>query len=461
MKDEPEILARAVVTECADCDICRFLMDTSCLFFPELYRLWDRERDTGEKITSGQLRALVDRCNFCALCPCPPVREKILRAKGAFIERDGLPGSVRVLEDVALLGRVCGTFPRLTRAVFRHGGLGRAARRVLGIHGQRTLPAFPKTDFFRWAEKQGLCHRPSPKTGRNVAYFAGCTAGYLFPEVAQAAVEVLQACGVAVWVPPQRCCGMPTLLEGDRKQTLRSVRENLETLAAAVSAGFDIVCSCPTCGYFLRTLLPEGAYYTEAYQKSVGAGARHIMVPDSTSRSTSEPARSFHRYDRAIYDTLFKDEGIFSGIDAMQRISVAEATQDLGAYLLQLSEEELRFSTSSGGSGRILYFPPCHQREQKIGRPYESLLTRIEGLRLEPIHGELYCCGMAGIMGFKAAFHDASLQLGRRLMEKIRKIQPERIVTDCLSCRLQFEQCLSYPVRHPVEMIRDAMQTGH
>ena len=42
-RNDPEKSARQVLDACADCDVCRFLMDTSCLYFPELYRLYDRE----------------------------------------------------------------------------------------------------------------------------------------------------------------------------------------------------------------------------------------------------------------------------------------------------------------------------------------------------------------------------------------------------------------------------------
>ncbi|MGD8338500.1 MAG: heterodisulfide reductase-related iron-sulfur binding cluster, partial [Desulfobacterales bacterium] len=60
---------------------------------------------------------------------------------------------------------------------------------------------------------------------------------------------------------------------------------------------------------------------------------------------------------------------------------------------------------------------------------------------------------------FKREFHEPSTQLGRRLMDKIREIDPDRIVTDCLSCRLQFNQLLHFPVSHPIEVLRDAF--GH
>jgi glycerol-3-phosphate dehydrogenase subunit C len=84
-KIDPEHTIRDVVDACADCDVCRHLMDSSCLLFPELYRLIDKEMDAGEKITSYELRNLVDLCNFCALCPCPNIlpniRSRLMRVR--------------------------------------------------------------------------------------------------------------------------------------------------------------------------------------------------------------------------------------------------------------------------------------------------------------------------------------------------------------------------------------------
>ena len=76
----------------------------------------------------------------------------------------------------------------------------------------------------------------------------------------------------------------------------------------------------------------------------------------------------------------------------------------------------------------------------------------IPDLSLAPIKGELLCCGMAGITGFKKRSHQASVHLGSRLIAKIKEIDPERIVTDCLSRRLQFNQLTSYKVSHPIEV---------
>jgi glycerol-3-phosphate dehydrogenase subunit C len=63
---------------------------------------------------------------------------------------------------------------------------------------------------------------------------------------------------------------------------------------------------------------------------------------------------------------------------------------------------------------------------------------------------------MGGIMGFKREFHETSIHLGNRLMAKIKEFDPERLITDCLSCRLQFNQLLPYEVYHPIEILQKA-----
>ncbi len=453
----PEEIARRIIRDCADCDCCRPILDEACLFFPELYRLHDREMETGRKPSSDELRGMVEKCNFCALCPCPNIRADIIRAKTAFVARDGLPPRVRLIEDVARLGRICGAFPRMTDRLLSSPRMGKRLKRWLGIHSERRLPAFSKENFLAWVRKRGLDRKPQAAEGRRVVYFAGCTATYLFPEVARSTVEVLQAWGLTVFCPPLSCCGMPSFLEGDREFTLRAAAQNLAVLSAAVEEGYDILCSCPTCSFMLRGLLAEGAYFSEAYQQRVGADARFIQVP-ARARAGGRPVGGMEVFDRAMFKNILKDDGYFSGLDPLQRIAVAEKVYDVGEYLLQREREGEGPQGFSPLRLQALYYPPCHQREQQFGRPYLELLRRVPELEPTALEGNLHCCGLAGVMGFKQDFHEASIALGDRLMRRIREIHPQAIVTDCLSCRLQFEQLLSYPVRHPIEILRQALQ---
>ncbi len=450
----PEILARAIIEACADCDICRFLMeDTPCLVFPELYRLYDKEVEKRGQIAAEELRGLVDLCNFCALCPCPNIRADIMKAKHAFVSRDGLKPGIRLLEDVERVARVCGAYPQLTNLLLSRNLSGNFVKRMAGIHEKRRLPRFPKGNFPAWARKQGL-HNKGKAKGRKVAYFAGCTGQYLFPEVPMAVVDVFRRNGIEVFRPEQKCCGMPSLLEGDLKLTLGFAAFNLDRLSEAVDAGCDIVCSCPTCGYMLKHVLSEGAFYTEAYREAAGSREEGSSEPDAPREAARPGPASF---SASIMDDLFSDEGYFASLDAMKRIKVATHTFDLGEYLRDLLNAGELNQNLGPVRSRIAYYPPCHLREQKIGEPFADLLSLVPGISMERIDGAFHCCGIAGIMGFKEDFYQVSVEMGRRLMERIKTIHPERLATDCLSCRIQFDQLIPHQqVLHPVEILRES-----
>ncbi len=451
----PEGKIRQVVDRCTDCDICRYLMETTCHLFPELYRLFDREMDTGEKITAEELRNLVDLCNFCAVCPCPNIRADIMQAKTAFIDRDGLKFNIRIIEDVERIGRLCGTYPQLANILFQSKQIGGLLKKASGIHKKRNIPRFPKENFVKWAQRQQLNQKIKNGQKRKVAYFTGCTGRHIFPDVAKAVVEVFQHNGIDVYYPEQQCCGMPTMLEGDRKLTLKFAGHTVEQLAATVEDGYDIVCSCPTCGYMLKNVLREGAYYSSEYQNAVGADEHYMKIPKGPR--TSNPDReAFVLLKKSLYPGIFKDEGYFSSISAQQRIMVAEHTYDLGEYLMKLHEASKLKETLGTLSEQTAYYPPCHLREQDIGRPYQDLLGLIPGMSVESIEEPFYCCGMAGIMGFKQEFHSASIKMGSRLMAKIKEIHPQRLITDCLSCWLQFNQLTPYKVFHPIEILKES-----
>jgi glycerol-3-phosphate dehydrogenase subunit C len=129
----------------------------------------------------------------------------------------------------------------------------------------------------------------------------------------------------------------------------------------------------------------------------------------------------------------------------------------VGEYLgLLYKEDEL--DTGFGPLHlRAAYYPPCHLREQKIGKPYKGLLEMIPELFVDTIDG-LYCFGTAGIMGFKEEFHHRSIRIGSSLTARIRSLNPDVIATDCLSYRMQFNQMTPFKVMHPIEMIREAYE---
>jgi glycerol-3-phosphate dehydrogenase subunit C len=470
----PEAFVRLAVDRCASCDWCRdYLKESSCLFFRRLFRLVDREKGGRGRIADAELAHLADLCNHCGICPCVEIRTWIRQAKDGLVARAGMPVALRVLEDVRLLSKIGAAAPGLTNALLTAGPVGRGLKRLAGIHPQRKLPRFPRQSFDVWARRRGL-DRPPAGSGRKVAYFTGCTARYLFPDVAKATVEVLQHNAVAVYVPPQKCCGMPTMLEGDRAFTHRVAAFNIGELLRVVEAGYDIVCSCPTCGYFLKSVLPADALHSPEYRARVEALAKEEngdLVKIGRRLHAEEFAfggRADPMFERAVQPStlrfvragLLRDRGYFGAFDGLQRLRIASRSYDLGEYLRRLDAAGEFDRDFAPIAARTAYFAPCHQREQDIGQPWQELLAPAAGAKLDRIGTPLDCCGLGGIMGFKKKFHPTSIAIGRRLMRKIETVAPESLLTDCLSCRLQFTQLLSGPVAHPVEVLRAAYRTA-
>jgi glycerol-3-phosphate dehydrogenase subunit C len=445
---EFEAIIRSVIDACADCDTCRFLMNEDCLFFPELYRLVDQEKESGQTAGDLELKRLVELCTLCGLCPCPNIRNDVIRAKTAFVRQNGMPIGNRMLADVQQFGRTCGMMPGLINGTLSIDPVKGGVKRITGIHPKRKLPQIPGTNFFDWAKDRGLCRNSA--NGHGVAYFAGCTAGYLFPEVGRATVKILELNDVKVFVPPQQCCGMPTLVEGDIRTTLKRARSNLDSILAAKDRGFEPVSSCPTCGFLMKVLLKEGAYHSESYQKEIGAGPDEIIIPDEGRNG------KFSHLKKSIYGEILKDDGLFNALDPLNRINVSDGFSDIGKYLLRLLDEKKLYVRFHNISKRIVYFAPCHQREQNIGSPYLRLLSLIPGLNIQQIGGSMDCCGMGGSLGYKKGFHDASVSLGAKITDKVGAHVPDAVVTDCLSCRLQFQHLLPFPVYHPLEILISA-----
>jgi glycerol-3-phosphate dehydrogenase subunit C len=374
-------------------------------------------------------------------------------AKTEFMDRYGLAFKIRAIEDVDRIGKLGGAIPQLTNFLLRNDLARGLIENIVGIHRDRKIPGFPNENFPEWIKKRQKNIMTGTKEKKKVAYFAGCTARYLFPDVAKAVVEVFERNGIEVYYPEQKCCGMPSLLEGDRKLTLEFARFNVERLAQVVEEGYDIVCSCPTCGYMLKNIYKTGAYYAPECRVPVEAVNDIVMIPIHGLMS-SEYSEVFPIHVD-LFEGMLKDEGYFSSISPKKRIMVAENSYDVGEYLVNLHKREELYARLGSVSVRTTYYPPCHLREQKIGRPYEYLLGLIPGLSLDAINGN-YCCGNGGIMGFKQEFHHSSIKIASRLIAKIKSLKPEVLTTECLSCRMQFNQLTSYKVLHPIQIIKES-----
>lgn len=141
-RDISEMTIRSVLDACADCDTCRFLMDESCLFFPELYRLYDEMKERGREIAEDELRRLSGLCTLCGLCPCPDIRTDVIRGKTEKVRIKGMPLPVRLLADVQRFAQLGTLAPKLFNRVLSLPAVCRLAKKAAGIHPKRRLPRF-------------------------------------------------------------------------------------------------------------------------------------------------------------------------------------------------------------------------------------------------------------------------------------------------------------------------------
>jgi glycerol-3-phosphate dehydrogenase subunit C len=448
---------RYEINFCGGCEVCRDLLESNCLAIPEIFRLYDKEKETGEKITTDELRHLVDLCNFCAVCPCRNIREALLHAKADFIQRYGLSFKIKAIENVDRVGRWGGTLPGLTNFVLQNETTRAWIEKILGLHRARKFPAIPHENFPRWFSTRDEKAKPALEKKRKVAYFTGCTAKYFFPDVAKAFMEVFERNHIEIYCHDQTCCGMPAFLEGDMKLAGEYVQYNLPRLLKVIEDGYDVVCSCPTCGYMLKCILSAGAYFSPEFIATLPRTKEgFIKIPWGGSH-LAENFKGYQLAEAEFAEEHLRDDGYFSFLNPLHRIKVAENTYDAGEYLLKLHAAGELDTQFGPVQGRVAYYPPCHMREQKMGRPYYDLLGLIPGVSSEAIDA-IYCCGNAGIMGYKEYFHPLSIRIASKLIGRMKDIHPDVIATDCLSCRLQFNQTTTYKVTHPLEIIMESYE---
>lgn len=97
------------------------------------------------------------------------------------------------------------------------------------------------------------------------------------------------------------------------------------------------------------------------------------------------------RLNKSIYKKILIDDSYFSYLDPLERMAVSENIMDLGVFLSRLRQDDGLDSNFDEQPGRMVYYAPCHQREQGTGSPYLKLLAMIPGLTVERVEGAMDC----------------------------------------------------------------------
>ena len=187
-----------------------------------------------------------------------------------------------------------------------------------------------------------------------IALFATCLVDAMYPEVAQATVNVLERLGHTVTFPQrQACCGQMHINSGKFKDAYPVVRNHVR---AFEDESWDYA------------VAPSGSCVASL-------GHQHPMIADYNG-DPDLGARATQIADRTYELCQFLTDVC----------SVTDAAAELGSY----------FPHS------VAYHPSCHgMRLLRLGDRQRDLLASVEGLELRTIGNEESCCGFGGTFSVK------------------------------------------------------------
>ena len=195
------------------------------------------------------VKEALDLCLACKGCKgdCP-VNVDMATYKAEFLSHY-YEGRLR-LRHVYSMGliywwaRLASRAPRLANFFSQTPLLRDLAKWAAGIAPQRQVPAFATRTFKEWFRRRG----PRNDGKLPVILWPDTFNDHFHPEVAKAAVEVLEHAGFQVLVPAKSlCCGRPLYDFGMLDTAEGLLREVLTTLGPWIEAGVPVVGLEPSC----------------------------------------------------------------------------------------------------------------------------------------------------------------------------------------------------------------------
>ncbi|MFD9910380.1 FAD-binding and (Fe-S)-binding domain-containing protein [Streptomyces sp. NPDC059063] len=357
----------------------------------------------GEVVTDGwrshEVRDALDLCLSCKGCRSDcPVGVDMATYKAEFLHHH-YAGRLRPAAHYALgwlprwLRVVAATrTARLVNALAAVPPLAALAKRLGGIEPRRALPRLAPRTFRRsWRG------RPAAASGRTVVLWPDTFTDHLSPDVAHAAVRVLEAAGLTVRLPPRGvCCGLTYVSTGQLDRARAVQRRTLARMRPLLAAGTPVVVLEPSCAAALKTDLVE-------------------LVGGEEARALAASVRTF-----------------------------AQALEEYAP-----DWRPPRVDRPVAGQTH------CHQHAV-LGDAAERRLRAAAGLTGELSGG---CCGLAGNFGFERGHHDVSSACAEeQLLPSVREAPPgAAVLADGFSCRTQLEQLAGVRGRHLAEVLADAL----
>ncbi len=253
-----------------------------------------------------------------------------------------------------------------------------------------------------------------PAVRADIVYFAGCSASYVHPEIAQATVRILSAAKseFKVFGGDEWCCGYPLYITGQVEAAKKNAEHNIEAIKK--SGASTVLVSCAECYKTLKVDYPK-------------------MFKKSTADMGFRVVHLVEHVDELIKNGILK----FTG-EVNLRVTYHDACN-----LARLSEPWVYWEGTRGQWGLIN--PPMQRRRGTNGvyQKPRDILRSIPGIDLVEMvrfRENAWCCGAGG--GVKEAFPDFALWTATERLQEVNEVGAEAIVSCCPWCKDNFTEAI-------------------
>ena len=352
--------------------------------------------------SSVEVKEALEFCLGCKACKseCPAsVDMAALKAEflNGWIREHGASMADRFYGQPMRLYPLASTTPRLSNAWMRSRVGKWILERVIGIHPARRLPPFAERPFHRRARRAEQVSQ-RPEVVLLVDYFIN----YHEPQIAEAAVRVLEALGFAVQVEAPFAAGRTLISRGLLDQARTLARRNLDLFLPHVEAGRVLIGLEPSETLALRD------EYLDFFDDEEHAGAKRL----------------------AGSVQLFEE-------------------------LVAGQSEQMRAGRFAGRSQPVLVHGNCHA---KALTGDDAVLQSLTLAGYAPQRLATGCCGMAGSFGYDKKKYALSMQIAEQKLFPSLRDQPDTLIcAHGFSCRHQIHDGLSRHALHPAELLDQAL----
>src|SRR5579871_1378089 len=345
------------------------------------------------------VREALDLCLSCKGCKgdCP-VNVDMALYKSEFLshyyEGRVRPRSMYASGLIFLWARLASRTPALANLFTHAPVLAPISKFLAGYAQQRQIPYFAQETFQQWWRR-----RPVRRSSTKVLLWADTFSNHFEPEVAKAAVEVLEDAGFQVEVPLQNlCCGRPLYDYGMLDQAKRQLLHIISALKPHIEQETPIVVLEPSCA------------------------------------------------------TVFRDEMV----ELLWGNMEASRLKGQVFLLSEFLEKKVPDYRPPRLHRKVYVHGHCHHKAVMKLTDEKNVLDKM-GVEQQQIDSG--CCGMAGAFGYEAEHYDVSIACGEReLLPAVRKAEPDALIlTDGFSCRSQIEQETGRKALHLAQVMQMAL----